>query len=155
MKMDIRADISDAKRGLDLLGHEGIFWSTVTRSLLSALANAGKKWIKGRMYAHIHKRTGLLGKSILTTVKGGKTATISAGPARKAEMLESGGIIRAKKRKYLTFRAEDGSFIRKHEVRIPATHFFTRAADGFEGSSSSGLAIDKAIERVIKKAGMQ
>jgi hypothetical protein len=61
---------------------------------------------------------------------------------------------KAKKRKFLTFRTNDGEFIRKHEVRIPATHFFTRAADGFEGSSDAGAAIDKAIERVIKKAGM-
>lgn len=149
--MDIRGDISQVKASLASLGHDGIWIKTVTRSLLSSLANAGKKWIKGRMYANLHKMTGALGKSLRTTVKG-NYATIAGNPARIGEPLERGAVITAKKGKYLTFRGSDGSWKKMHSVTIPARHWFSRSADGFEGSPEFGQAVDKAIARMIKKA---
>ena len=148
--MDIRADITEARSGLNLLG---VQLNTLTRSLLSALANAGKKWIKGRMYTDIHKKTGALAKSLRTTVKG-NYATIAGNPARIGETLERGAVITAKKGKYLTFIGSDGQYKRMHQVKIPARHYFSHAAEGFDNSPEYVAAIDKGIARAVARSGL-
>jgi hypothetical protein len=146
--MDIRADIADARSGLNLLG---VQLNLLTRSLMSALANATKKWVKGRMYSDLHKATGGLAKSLKTTVKG-NYATVAGNPARIGEPLERGAVITAKKGKYLTFIGRDGTYKRMHQVKIPARHWFTHAATGFEDSPDYAGAIDKGIARAIARA---
>ena len=161
--MDIQSNIAEAKDslvGLDVAA------KTVTRSLLSALANAGKKWIKGRMGNYLnltkgsakaemglHRQSGELLKGIRTTVKG-NYATIAGNPARIGEILERGGTITAKKKGYLTFEGSDGSWKRMHSVTIPARHWFSRSSEGFESSPEYSAAIDRALVRIIKKAGL-
>jgi hypothetical protein len=149
--MDVRVDIADAKMGLEAIGIES---AKAVRPLLSAIANAGKKWIRGRFYLAIHRMTGKLARDVKTTLKG-NYATIAGNPARINETLESGGTLRPTKRKYLTFRLADGSFRRMHSVTIPARHHFTRAAQGFDDSAEYVGAIDKAVARIIRKAGME
>ena len=151
MNMDVRVDIADAKAGLEAIGVES---AKAVRPLLSSLANAGKKWVKARIYNSIHRMTGKLARDVKTTLKG-NYATIAGNPARIGETLERGGTIRPTKRKYLTFRLADGSFRRMHSVTIPARHHFTRAAQGFDDSSEYVAAIDKAVVRIIRKAGME
>ena len=159
--MDIRGDIADARKGLDNLGVE---MKAMTRSLLSALANEGKKWIRKRMKNYLnfskgsakaemglHRQTGQLLRGLKTTVKG-NYATIAGNPARIGEILERGGTITAKKKGYLTFEGSDGSWKRMHSVTIPAKHWFSRSADGFEGSAEAAKAIDKGIARALKRA---
>jgi hypothetical protein len=151
VNMDVRVDIADAKMGLEAIGIES---AKAVRPLLSAIANAGKKWIRGRFYLAIHRMTGKLARDVKTTLKG-NYATIAGNPARINETLESGGTLRPTKRKYLTFRLADGSSRRMHSVTIPARHHFTRAAQGFDDSAEYVGAIDKAVARIIRKAGME
>lgn len=148
IQMDIQSNIADTRKGLDNLG---VNLKGMTRSLLSGLANAGKKWIKSRMYGPIHRMTGGLSKSMKTALKG-TFATITSSPARISEPLERGAVIKAKKSKYLTFRGSDGTWKKMHQVTIPAKNFFSLAANGFEGSSEFGAAINKSIDRAIARA---
>jgi hypothetical protein len=151
VNMDIRADISDAKAGLEALGIE---LKNLARPLLSALANAARKWTRSRIYSYIHQHTGNLGKDLKTRLYS-NYATLASNPARIGETLERGAVIVPRKRRYLTFQLPDGTWRKCRSVKIPAKHHFTRAAAGFEDSSDYNAAIERALARIIRKAGMQ
>lgn len=150
MTIDVRTEIKDAQLGLEALN---VALPGLARSILSALANVGKKWIKARIYLYIHRKTGAIARDIKTKAKG-NYATIAANPARINETLERGGVLRPSKKKYLTFVGSDGQIRRMRSVVIPAKHHFSRAAAGFDDSSEYKAAIDKGVARVIAKAGL-
>lgn len=113
--------------------------------ILSVLATAAKKRVQSRMGAYITQRTGWLRRHVYG-VRRSPTHYVVAAPRHITEPLERGAVIHAKNAKYLSFNG-----VRVKSVTIPARHWFTRAYDGFEESQEYQQAVDKGIQKVLKK----
>lgn len=150
VSISAKADIADAKHGLESLGSE---LAVADRYILRSLGLAAKKWVKKRIYSFLNKRTGKT-VSIYANVRKGTIAVVSANPVRIAETLESGATIKPRKHAFLTFRGDE-HWVRARQINIPAKHFFSRAEAGFEGSSEYAQAINVGLSRAIKRAGMK
>lgn len=168
--MDLRLDIASVKQGLDELALQSK-WAAV--SVVKYVGWAMKKWITKRIGNTLGgKRSG----GALTGPMGGKLkqgdtgkglfgsiyfkrrplgGVVTTALGYYGEPLEKGWTVHAKGDGWLTFRGSDGEWKRAKSVQLPATHWFTRAHDGFEGSSEMAKAIDKPLELAIKRAGMQ
>jgi hypothetical protein len=149
VKVDIKLDAANMVEGLSAMGAG--MKGAVSR-LLRALATSTKKYIKKRMGAYVHERTGMLKKAVYGFRRGPTYAVVASGEGHIAEPLERGAVVRPKKGKYLSFRGDDGDWHRVKELRIPAKHWFTKSAEGFEDSPDYVATIDKVIGKEIKKA---
>lgn len=113
--------------------------------ILNTLANAAKKRVQSRMGAYITNRTGWLRRHVYG-VRRSQTHYVVAAPRHISEPLERGATIQAKGGKFLSFNG-----VRVKSVTIPPKRWFTRAYDGFEESQEYGQAVDKGIQKVLKK----
>lgn len=163
IKMDVRTDFKEAKRSLEALGVT-VGGSSFMRRVVRALATAGKKWIKKRMgeFLHIGRNMSLsdfkvqegLKESIYGFARSADHGVVASGKGYVAEPLERGATIRPKKGKFLTFRGDDESWHRMKSVTLPARHWFTKSAEGFEQSSEYLPTVEKMVGKEIKKAGL-
>ncbi|MCX7023051.1 MAG: hypothetical protein NT080_00345 [Spirochaetes bacterium] len=147
IKINVKLDIANAKTALTELGVET---EKSTRMILMALAMAAKKRIQQGLYSVLRLRTGWLRKHTYAR-KRSATHYAVAAPTFIAEILERGGTIRPKKGKYLTFLGDDGQIRRARQVTIPATHWFSRSIAGFEDSPEYKAAVQKGMDRAIRK----
>lgn len=168
IKLDAKAEVTEAKLGLEALGLE---IAGIGRKILRALATIGKKRVKARMFNFIHARTfdfsltrSKSGKIGVKSQEGGLQAAVygfartktlgvvASGLGFYAEILERGGTIRPKKGKFLTFRGDDGDWHRMPSVTIPAKHWFSKSIEGLEEAPEYQSTIDKVLGKAIQKA---
>ena len=163
IKMDVRTDFKEAKAGLEALG-VSVGGSGFMRRVIRALTTAGKKWVKKRMGGYLHLNRNMrssdfaaqegLKESVYGAVRSASHGVIASGKGYIAEPLERGATINPKKGKFLSFRGDDESWHRMKSVTIPARHWFTKSAEGFEQSSEYLPTVDKMVGKEIKKAGL-
>lgn len=173
IKIDVKADIEAARNGLGRIWTES---KGIGRKILRALATVGKKRVRSRMgnYLRLGHTVASSGGNILTGAKGRRLAigdtgeglkgavygfarsethaVISSGQRQKAEVLERGGTITAKKGKVLTFRGDDGQIRRAKTVTIPPKHWFSRSIAGLEDDPDYKTTPDKVLGKLIQKA---
>jgi hypothetical protein len=147
IKIDAKLDITNAKAALNELGVEV---GKSARMILAALAMAAKKRVQQGIYSALRMRTGWLRKHTYARRRSATHYTVAA-PTYIAEILEKGGTIRPKKGKFLTFRGDDGQFRRMKQVTIPARRWFSRAIAGFEDSPEYQAAVQKGMDRAVRK----
>jgi hypothetical protein len=163
IKMDIKADVQEAAAALQALG-VAVGGPGIGKKILRALATAGKKWVKKRMGGFLHLNR-MMNSSDFSLREGLKEAVygfarsdthsvVASGMGYRAEILERGGTIKAKKGKYLTFRGDDEEWHRMKSVTIPPKKWFSKSIAGFEESSEYLPTVDKVIGKAIKKAGL-
>lgn len=146
INMDLKVQIADAKQGLlDL----GVDLKTAITSILTALATAGRKQARANMYGRIGGGARWLERHIYGRRRSTTHSVVSA-PRHIAEILEKGGTINARKKKYLMFEI-NGQWKKVKRVTIPAKKWFSAAMEGFEESNVYGAAIDKGVATAIRK----
>ena len=163
IKMDVKADIKDARLSLEALG-ASVGGSGFVRRVIRALSTAGKKWIKKRMGGFLHIGRNMrssdfkvqegLKESIYGFARSADHGVVASGKGYIAEPLERGATIKPKKGKFLSFRGDDETWHRMKSVTIPARHWFTKSAEGFEQSSEYLPTVEKMIGKEIKRAGL-
>jgi hypothetical protein len=149
--MKIDADFEDAKNALRHLSDVEIAISI--RYILNTIATAGKNWVKRRMIG-ITQRTGWLKKHVYG-YRRSNTHLVIAAPRHVSETLERGAVIKHRrityKRHHLHFKGPDGRWTKAKTVTIPAKRWFTRSIEGFDGSAEYKAAIDKGLDKAMKK----
>lgn len=127
--------------------------SAAIKPILQSLASAGKRMVQRNMGAYLHQRTGWLKKHVYGIRRSEKHYVVAA-PRHIAEPLERGAVIRPKQGKHLYIGAVRGAIRAKAKtITIPARHWFSRASAGFENSPEYSQAIEKGLERAIKRYG--
>ena len=123
------------------------------KPILAALATAGKKMVQRNMGAYLGSRTGWLRRHVYGIRRSDKHYVVAA-PRHIAEPLERGAIIKPRYKKvlYIGGRQGDVSALAK-TVTIPAKKWFSRSVAGFEDSQEYKNAVDKGIQRAIKRYG--
>ena len=143
----VRTEIDDAVNGLVDMGVDA---KKAMRGILTQLAASGRKLVRANMYGsgmgHVN---GWLSRHVYG-IRRSESHAVVAAPRYISEILERGGTIKTKKAKYLTFKV-NGEWKKVKSVNIPAKKWFTSAIGNFEESGVFKAAIDKGIEKVIKK----
>lgn len=147
IEVKVSADIKEPVR---LLTKLGVDMDAGVKAILAAIATAGKTWVQRRMGAYIGTRSGWLKRHVYGRRRSDKHYVIAA-PRHIAEPNERGATIKVKKAKILRFKGQDGKWKSKKMVQLPARRFFTQAYDGFEGSPEYDAAINKGINRGLKR----
>ncbi|MGD9938616.1 MAG: hypothetical protein AB7T74_02320 [Clostridia bacterium] len=148
IQINIDADFTEARQRLRRLSDVEI--GTAMKGVLQTLATAGRNWVRRRM-AGITTRTGWLKKHVYG-FRRSDTHMVVAAPAFKAEPLERGATIRPRKKKYLAIggnRGDISAFAK--QVVIPPKRWFSQSIAGFEGSPEYNKAIDKGLDKAMKK----
>jgi hypothetical protein len=163
LKMVMKAEIAQAELSLKQLGIE-VGGPGVGKKILRALATAGKKWVKRRMGNYLHLNRTMqssdfavqrgLKEAVYGFARSDTSAVVASGMGYIAEPLERGAVIRASKKKFISFRGDDGNWHRAKQITLPAKRWFTQSIAGFEGSSEYMPTVEKVIGKAIKKAGM-
>ncbi len=145
--MDLKVEIDDAVRGLVDMGVDA---KKAMTGILNQLAQSGRNLARSNIYAsgmgHVD---GWLKRHIYGRRRSDSHAVVAA-PRFMAEILERGGTITARKSKYLTFKV-NGEWRKVKSVTIPPKKWFTSAMSGFEKSPVFSQAIDKGVEKIVKK----
>jgi hypothetical protein len=150
ISLKIEAPIEASRWALTRLGKD---LSAAIKPILQSLASAGKLRVQRNMGAYLGSGTGWLKKHIYGVRRSEKHYVVAA-PRHIAEPLERGATIRPKTGKMLFIGGKQGSVSSAvKEVTIPARHWFTKSMAGFEESSEYTKAIDRGLDRAIKRFG--
>lgn len=149
IKLDVKLEKEGAVATLDRLGIESKW---LGRNILNGFASLGRKWVRGKMGAFLHTRTGDLKAHVYGKVRENNRAVVSTSRGYRAEILERGGTIAAKKSAFLTFRTDAGGWVKVKKVTIPAKRWFTKSIEGLESSPEYAAVIDKQLEKAIARA---
>jgi len=145
MNLDVQV-----KNAVNDLVDMGVEFKKAQRGIINALVLYGKKLTRANMYGSgMGTVNGWLSRHVYG-VRRSETHGVVAAPMFKAEILERGGIIKAKKEKYLTFKV-NGEWKKVKSVKIPAKKWFTEATRGMESSDAYMAAINQGIDKVLKK----
>lgn len=147
IKVEVKTETAHVKEGLEELG---VNLKAGLKMILAALATAAKNRVQQRMGSYIGFQTGWLKKHVYGRRRSESHYAVAA-PRFMAEILEKGGTIKPSKRKYLTFVGDDGELRRMKQVTIQARHWFSRSYAGFEDSPEYNQAIDKGLEKALRK----
>jgi hypothetical protein len=169
LRLDLRGDIKEAKAAIEKLG-ESSKWVSVNVAKGSGVAM--KRWIEKRMGNYLSGKQkgraitgkhgfalkahdtgrGLFGSIYFKARQQGGVVTTALG--YYGEPLEKGWSF-TPPRGFAKFIGRDGKWKTVHQINIPAKHWFTRSAEGFEGSPEEKKAIDAPLAAAIKKAGLE
>ena len=166
--VSIKADVKEA---LDFFENLNVSEKTITKSILRAVGQGGKKAMRQGYNAVLRKRTGTLYKSLkyylyrngktlvfTNTADSGKRTSKDGRTARYGFMLASGYDIQPKAaNKYLTFQI-NGKWVKSKHVHVSARDFAEGPVERFINSSDCDSKIDaalqKQIDRIEKKLGV-
>jgi hypothetical protein len=150
IEMKIEMPIEASQWALIRLGKD---LSAAIKPILASLATAGKKMVQKNMGAYLTQRTGWLRRHVYGIRRSEKHYVVAA-PRHIAEPLERGATITPKNGKVLYIGGAQGRVgaVAK-TITIPARHWFTKSIAGFEDSPEYAAAVDKGLNRAIKKFG--
>ncbi len=134
---------------IDALLDLGVGLKEAARGMLNAAAIGARKRVQSRMNNYIGAGNGWLKRHVYSRRRS-ETHFVVAAPRFIAEILDRGGVINAKKRKYLTFKV-NGEWRRAKSVTIPARRWFTNSIEGYDNSPEFQAALDKGTAKVLKK----
>lgn len=150
--IDIQADFSEIDNYLKTLEKGS---RTIRRYVLRNIGRITKNKIKKSYNVYLHKQSGDLYKSIKSTLSRRKDYDIVSANAenekniRYGYVLASGAEIRAKKKKYLTFKIDD-KWIKKQSVMIPSKNFMEEPAEKYLKSTEMQMDMDYYLDKKLK-----
>lgn len=148
IQVNIQTDFDDARLRLRRLSDVEI--GIAMKTVLQTLATAGRNWVRRRM-SGLTQRTGWLKKHVYG-FRRSDTHMVVAAPAFIGEPLERGATIRPKKKGFLYIGGRKKAVTAKvAQVTIPPKRWFTQSVAGFEGSPEYNAAIDKGLDKAMKK----
>ena len=164
--INLKVEIDDALKFFDGLN---VNKTTIARGLLNTVGAGGKSRIKRNYPALLHKRSGLLYKSIkyttyrngtkvifTNTADSGKRTSKDGRTARYGFMLASGYTITAKSG-YLTFNI-NGKWVKKKSVTVASRDYMEepvlRYMDSGELNRNLDATFQKQVDRLEKKMGV-
>lgn len=162
MILDIRADIREVHEALKDVE---VRFRTVHKKILSALTIQMRNKIAKQVYSKgLKKDDGTLKSSIYRWSKSDRTGVVGSSKQYIAQTHEWGKTIVPRKNasmvgkklvtRYLWFKAKDGNWVKTKESRVPARPFFFATAQAFIDSPDFNKAIEKVVDSIIKKAGL-
>jgi len=146
IQIDAKVDVHGA---VDALVELGVDAGKAARGVLGAIAKAVQKRVRNRMGAYLGHHTGWLKRHVYQ-FRRSEAHYVVAAPQYKAEILETGGTINTKKKKYLTFKV-NGEWRKAKSVTITPRHWFSNSLNGYENEPEYQLAIEKAINKITDK----
>ena len=164
--VSVKAEIDDALKFFDGLAANK---TTIARGLLNTVGAGGKRSIRRNYPALLHKRSGMLYKSIkyttyrngtqvvfTNTANSGKRTSKDGRTARYGFMLASGYTITAKKG-YLTFNI-NGKWVKKQSVTVAPRDYMEEPVLRYMNSGELNRNLDatfqKQVDRLEKKMGV-
>jgi len=134
---------------IDALLDLGVGLKEAARGMLNAAAIGARKRVQSRMNNYIGAGNGWLKRHVYQ-FRRSEAHYVVAAPQYKAEILETGGTINTKKKKYLTFKV-NGEWRKAKSVTITPRHWFSNSLNGYENEPEYQLAIEKAINKITDK----
>lgn len=143
MEYKIESNILEVENAL-IKAHVGV--KDMAKKVLSTLSRGVKSAIQGNIYTKLKRRTGKSKQNVYAVNKRDFSYVIMR-PFAKYFVLEHGGKILPKKKKYLTFKV-GGKWVKVKEVNIQPHNFFHPASKRyFDGKANADL--EKLIEKQI------